>query len=301
MNKWWLVVFVLFGLYLIGAVVAVVAFGSHFGSSFGNKIVVVPLEGVITTASSGSFFNEGGVSSTKLVEEIKNLDKDESVKGVIFEIDSPGGTVVASQEIADAIKKMNKTNYAVIREVGASGAYWVASSTDKIIASPMSITGSIGVIGSYLEFSQLFEKYGVSYERLVSGKYKDTGVPYRNLTDDERALLQRKLDVVHEFFIEEVAKNRNMSVDAVRNVSTGEFFLGEEAKQIGLVDELGNRDTAVELMKKQLNLTDVNVVEERKEPSLFDILSGKVAYQFGRGFGSVIAEYDLDNKFEIKA
>ncbi len=302
MNKWWIVVFVLIGLYIIGAIFAVFSFGFNGGPSFGNQIVVVPIEGMLTTSSPQSFFGSGGVaSSSDIVKDIEELEKDDSVKGIIFEIDSPGGTVVASQEIADAIKAMNKTNYAVIREVGASGAYWAASATDKIVASPMSITGSIGVYGSYLEFSGLFDKYGVGYERLVGGKYKDVGVPYRELTNDERELLQGKLDLVHEFFIQEVASNRNMNVDSVRNVSTGEFFLGQEAKELGLVDELGNRNTAVELMKQELNLTDVEIVERRFEPSFFDILSGNVAYQFGRGFGSVVTDYSLNNRLEIMA
>lgn len=295
MNKWLLVILILLGLYVVGTII------SFFGSDnvLGDKIVVVPLDGEISTSGNNGFLQNGGISSTDLVKTIKDLDKDNSVKAVIFEINSPGGSVVASQEIADAIKSMNKTNYAVIREEGASGAYWIASASNKIIASPMSITGSIGVYGSYLEFSGLFDKYGIDYERLISGKYKDLGVPYRNLTADERSLLQSKLDKIHEYFIEQVAKNRNMDLDKVRNLSTGEFYLGEEAKDLGLIDVLGNRDTAVEMIKKQFNLTEVNVVENKPKTSFIDKVLSGVSYQFGKGFGSVL--FNLDNKLEIKA
>ena len=300
MNKWLLVILVLVGLYIIGSVIAIFAFCEK--ASFSDKIAVVPIEGEITSfSSSGGFLGGGGFSSSDIVKQIEDLDKDDSVKGIIFEINSPGGEVVASQEIADAVKKLNKTNYAVIREVGASGAYWIASASDKIIASPMSITGSIGVYGSYLEFSGLFEKYGVGYERLVSGKYKDVGVPYRGLTNEEKNILQKKLDMVHEFFVGDVANNRNMSIEDVRKVATGEFYLGQEAKGLGLVDELGNKDDAIELMKKELGLTSIEVKEERKENSFFDILLGNVAFQFGRGFGSAVVNYQLNNRFDIRA
>ena len=198
-------------------------------------------------SSTGIF---GGQTSEGVLQDIKDAGKDSTVKGIILEINSPGGAVVASQEIADAVKSLNKTKYAVIREVGASGGYWIASATDKIIASPMSITGSIGVIGSYLEFSGLFEKYGIGYERLVSGDKKDIGTPYRDLTSEEKTLMENKLRIVHEYFIKQVAMNRHMEIEDVRKVATGEFYLGSEAKELGLIDEFGNKETAIELMKK---------------------------------------------------
>ena len=291
MNKWLFAFLVLVALYLAGSLISLFLFRND-GVVLGDKIVVVPLDGEITVSGNQDFFQVGGVSSTELIKTIQELDEDSSVKGVIFEINSPGGGVVASQEIASAVKSMNKTKYSVIREFGASGAYWIASATDKIIVSPLSITGSIGVYGSYLEFSELFDKYGVGYQRLVSGKYKDLGVPYRNLTDEERKLFQGKLDIIHEYFIMDVAKNRHMNFDNVKDVATGEFFLGVEAKKIGLVDELGDKDTAVELMKKQLNLTDVGIVESRKKVTLLDRFFGDVAYQLGRGFGKSIVEFN---------
>ncbi len=300
MNKWLVAVFVVIGLFLIASLVSSVLFNDN--KFTGNTIIVVPLDGVITTqGSGGSLFEGSGVSSTELIKKIKELNEDSSIKGVIFEIDSPGGTVVASQEISDAVKELKKPKYAVIREVGASGAYWVASATDKIIASPMSITGSIGVLGSYLEFSKLFEKYGVTYERFTGGEFKDLGSPYKIVSEEERKLLQGKIDLVHDYFIKEVAKNRKMDEVKVRKLATGEFYLGQEAKDLGLIDELGNRETAINEMKKQLNLTDVNIEEMKEQPNLFQALGQLFAYSFGRGFAAELNKLNLENQYKISA
>lgn len=283
MNKWAVVLIVLVIIYAASSITAnIIEKGT-----FEDKIVIIPINGIITVdGEDNSFYSITGASSDSILKQIEEISKDETVKGVIFEINSPGGAVVASQEIADAVKGLNKTKYAVIREVGASGAYWVASATDKIIASPVSITGSIGVIGSYLEFSKLFEKYGVDYERLVSGERKDIGVPYRDLTEEERKLLQKKLSLVHEYFIKEVAKNRKMSEDEVRKAATGEFYLGQEALDLGLVDELGNKEKAIELMKQELGVKDINVVKREERKGILRLLQ-EVSYNMGQGFGSV--------------
>ena len=274
---------------------AVASISSQFfkQGTFEDKIEIIPINGVISIEGDDSgFYSIGSSSSDQILQDIKEASEDKSVKGVIFEINSPGGAVVASQEIADAIKKINKTKYAVIREVGASGAYWIASANDKIIASPMSITGSIGVISSYLEFSKLFDKYGIDYERLVAGEKKDIGTPFRDLTKEEKELLQKKLTTVHEFFIKEVAENRNMDLESVRKAATGEFYLGQEAKELGLIDELGNEETAIELMKKELKVEDISIIKKEHKKGLFELLSG-VSYNMGRGFGSIFKEENL--------
>ncbi|HIH26372.1 signal peptide peptidase SppA [Candidatus Woesearchaeota archaeon] len=287
MNKWGIFAVVIIILYIVAGL------GSKLFNvqDYEDKILVIPINGVITLEKSSGIYGLGGQSTETVLEDIKTAGKDKTVKGIILEINSPGGAVVASQEIADAVKSINKTKYAVIREVGASGGYWVASSTDKIIASPMSITGSIGVIGSYLEFSGLFEKYGIGYERIVSGEKKDIGTPYRDLTPEEKTLMENKLKIVHEYFIKQVAINRHMEIDDVRKIATGEFYLGSEAKELGLIDEFGNRETAIELMKKELNNTEIKVITREHQTSIFDLFSG-VSYNMGRGIGSVLLEQE---------
>ena len=287
MNKWGIFAVVIIILYIVAGL------GSKLFNvqDYEDKILVIPINGVITLEKSSGIYGLGGQSTETVLEDIKTAGKDKTVKGIILEINSPGGAVVASQEIADAVKSINKTKYAVLREVGASGGYWVASSTDKIIASPMSITGSIGVIGSYLEFSGLFEKYGIGYERIVSGEKKDIGTPYRDLTPEEKTLMENKLKIVHEYFIKQVAINRHMEIDDVRKIATGEFYLGSEAKELGLIDEFGNRETAIELMKKELNNTNIKVITREHQTSIFDLFSG-VSYNMGRGIGSVLLEQE---------
>src|SRR3989338_178321 len=145
-----------------------------------------------------------------------------TMSAISSEINSPGGAPVASYELASAIKKINKTTIAVIREVGASGAFWAATAANKIYANQMSLTGSIGVLASHLEFAGIMQKYNVTYRGLVAGKYKDAGTPYKQMTTDEQAIYQKILDKLHEQFINAVAQNRKMSFEQVRAVRSEE-------------------------------------------------------------------------------
>ncbi len=300
MNKWFTALIVLLVIYAIASFFAFLSVGEK--DSFVDKIAVIPLEGMIVTSGESDVFLRGGVvSSGSFIDELKTLDEDEKVKGIIIEIDSPGGTAVASQEIADAIKSLNKTNYAVIRGVGASGAYWAASASDKIFVSSLSITGSIGVIASYLQFSELFEKYGIEYERLVAGESKDIGSPFKDLSGKERKILQKKIELMHKIFIQEVAENRRLNISYVEGLADGEFYLGSEALELGLVDSIGNREDAVEIMKQELGRDDLVVVEKKRKISLAEVLLGKMSYNFGIGFAKGISEFELENKFEIRA
>ena len=263
----------------------------------GEKIIVLPLEGTITSGGSTDLFGGSSLSSLTFAEKIREINAASNVKGVIIEINSGGGSVIGSEEIADAIKELNKTKYAVIREVVASGAYWVASATDKIYASPMSITGSVGVIGSYLEFSGLFDKYGVGYERLVGGEYKDIGSPFKKLSLEEEKIMQKKIDIIHEYFIEEVAKNRELDVDVVRSLADGQFYLGIEAKDLGLIDEFGDTNKAKKDMEEIIGEYKLERIEEKK--SILDFFK-LTSYYLGKGIGSeLVNNIELKNKMDI--
>lgn len=267
-----------------------------------EQILIIPVYGIISTSSSGFPFEQTGSSVTSILNELKKAKDDNKIKAVILDINSPGGTVVASKEIADAVKKLNKPSIAVIREVGASGAYWIASSSDLIIADELSITGSIGVIGSYLQFSKLMQEYGVTYERLVGGEYKDLGANFKELEQDERNILQNKIDIIHEFFIKEVKENRRLN--DTKKISTGEFFLGIEAKDLGLIDKFGNKETAVEEAKKLADLKSPSVVEFKERKTLFDLIQGISSsnfYYLGKGIGNEIYSKSQNQDLEIKA
>ncbi len=282
-----ILLFSFFGLMAVIFIVIPLLFAAFDGSAFGN-VALIPINGQITVEGEGTF-GSPTVSSSDIVTFIAEADEAPGITAIVLEINSPGGSAVASDEIATAAKKAKKPVVALIREAGASGGYWIASDADHIIANRMSITGSIGVVSSYLEFSGLMEKYGVKYERMVSGKYKDTGSPLKDLTEEERMILQRKLDRIHGYFIDGVAENRNLAPEHVASLATGEFFLGVEALEAGLVDELGDADTVKEYLKKTYGLETVDFVRYEHEPSFIEALTGVFAdasFRIGEGIGS---------------
>jgi len=288
MKKWQYVLIVLIGIWAFGFLVSSIV-NSNDNKVLQDQVLVVPIKGVISSSSSSSLFESSGLNLDSTLKSLKKAKEDNTIKAVVLEINSPGGTVIASRELANAVKNLDKPTVAVIREVGASGAYWVASSADVIIADELSITGSIGVISSYLQFSKIMEEYGITYERLTAGSYKDLGSPYKELTQNERNILQSKLNIIQGVFINEVKENRQIT--DLNRVSTGEFFLGVEAKELGLIDKFGDRDTAIEEAKTLANLKDPRIIEFKEKTSLFNIfslISKESFYYLGRGIGSEI-------------
>ena len=172
-----------------------------------GNVAVIPIEGLITTGEET--FTQG-VKSKTIVDLIEKAQKNDDIKAILLEINSPGGTPVATDEIASAVKEANKTTIAVIRETGASGAFWIATAADRIFANRMSITGSIGVQASRLEFAGLIADYNVTYRRLTAGRLKDAGSRFREMTPEEQQLFQTMLDKLHNEFIKAVAHNRNL-------------------------------------------------------------------------------------------
>ncbi len=251
---------------------------------------MIPVKGLIVTESTRDLFGTGIASSSQIVRDIEDASRNPEIKAILLEIDSPGGAPVATDEIATAIERANKTTAAWIREAGASGAYWIASATEYIVANRMSITGSIGVYGSYLDFSGFISDWNVSYERLVGGKYKDTGAPFRKLSSQERKLLQKKIDLMHQIFSDEIQKNRKLTKSQINAVAEGEFYLGSEAISLGLIDKLGGKKEAIEYIEKKLNITAKLAVYEHR-PSLLEILGGMVnerSFFLGKGIGEGI-------------
>lgn len=283
----WIIVLILVGLFVISSAVACsIAVFNSAEKATGN-IAIIQIKGAIASSPSGSFFSENYASADTIIKDIARAESDPKIKGVIFEINSPGGSAVASEEILSAVKEMQKPKIAWIREVGASGAYWIASSTDHIIASRMSVTGSVGVISSYLEFSGIMDDYNITYQRLVSGKYKDTGTPFRQLKSEEYKILQEKLDMIHRYFLNDVQEKRNISSSGISKVSTGMFFLGSEALELGLIDQIGGKKEAIEYMEKKLGITVQVITYEHKKSFIEQIFSlEKASYAFGKGFSS---------------
>lgn len=280
-----LVVLSIFSVIIAGAIGLFLGVGSTETVKIGN-VAVIPVEGPIVT-TSGAGLGKREVVSDDIIRLIEKAEKDTTIKAIVFAINSPGGSPVASDEIAAAIKTTNKTSVGWIRDLGASGAFWIATATDHVIANPASFTGSIGVIGSYLEFGNFLSDYNVTYRRLTAGKYKDMGSPFKTMTPEEQALFQQSLDELHTGFINAVAENRKLSPDVVRNLATGQFYTGLQAKNLGLVDELGGRKEVVAYLKQQLK-TDITLVPFKKPKSFFERLAesfSNTGFSVGQGIG----------------
>lgn len=196
-------------------------------------------------------FDYDVVSSEDIIWTIKKANDDPYIKAIAIEVDSNGGLPVAGEEISKAVENSGKPVVAFIRQTGASAAYWSISGADKIFASKNSDVGSIGVTMSYLNKVNKNKKDGYTYEQLSSGKYKDSGDPDKELTYDERAIFLRDVKILHQNFIESVSKNRKMPIEKVRQIADGSTVLGEKAKELGLIDEIGGIDE----VEKYLNET----------------------------------------------
>jgi protease-4 len=206
------------------------------GISLSNdKIAVITIQGVLTSA-------------TDTIEQFKKYEEDEEVKALVLRIDSPGGTVVAAQEIYREIKKLRETKIVLtsMGNVAASGGYYVAAATEEIIANPGTLTGSIGVISEYPNFEELMKKVGLKSEVLKGGRYKDLGNPTREMTVEERQLLQDLIDNIHMQFIRDVALGRGRTIEEIEPLADGRVFTGEQAQENGLVDRLGNFQDALD-------------------------------------------------------
>jgi len=223
------------------------------------NIAVLPVEGAILP-----FYGIGDfdlIITPEVVETFMDAaEGDIKIKAVLTEINSPGGTPVASQRIAERFRSSELPVVGLIGDIGASGGYMVAAATDYLIASPMSSVGSIGVNMSYLEESEKNEEEGLTYVQLIAGKYKDVGSPDRAITDEEKALLQADLDIVHNLFIDLIALYRGLDRDAVVAVADGSTMLGVTAKEAKLVDGLGGRAEAKAILATTLEMDVKDIV-----------------------------------------
>lgn len=238
------------------------------GIQFGDKVAVVAIEGVITDPDSIS-------------KQIKEYGERDDIKAIVVRIDSPGGGVGPSQEIYRELKKVSAKKEVVVSmgSVAASGGYYIAAAADKIIANPGTITGSIGVIMEFASLEDLLSKIGLKGYVIKSGEYKDIGSPFRGMKDDERKLLQGVIDDVHKQFIGIVAENRKLNIDAVKKIADGRIFSGMQAQQIGLVDEIGNFQDAIDTAASMANIKGKPAVlyPEKERPMLWDVIFGDAA------------------------
>ncbi len=291
MSKKTLLVIIVAIIVIIAAVLILSAsFPSTF--SFGEKIAVIKLEGTIS--SSGSFLPVAQANPKNINELLDKAESDPTVRAVLLEINSPGGSPVASDEISAKIDSMNKTVVAYIGDIGTSGAYWVASSSDKIVVHPLAITCSIGAFTTSADLSEFFNKIGFNYTTVKSGELKDIGSPFRPLTEKEKEILQSLINQVQNEFVNKIKTNRNLNDYEVSRISDGRPCLGKEAVELGLADETGTKGDAIKLIKKLENLKKPRVVEFSQEEDLFGAAFGasltRAFYALGLGIGAGLKE-----------
>lgn len=250
--------FFLFSYFIISNDDARLGWGSQ------EKIALIRVEGVI-------------FDSRKIIQELRRYRKDPNIKAILMRIDSPGGAVAPSQEIYDELIEIQKEGIKkVITSMGtvaASGGYYIASATELIFANPGTLTGSIGVIMELTNIEGLLQKIGIEGITIKSGENKDVGSPFRKMTTKERALLQSVLDDVHDQFIEAVAQGRSLEIETVRKLADGRIFTGRQAKAVGLVDEMGSLQAAIEKLAEMAGIEgEPQIVETKKNSSLLELL-----------------------------
>lgn len=256
------------GLFLLLLIFGLAFFLGKWDEFGGPKVALLEVDGLIT-------------NSEQVIEHIRHHMENETVRAFVIRINSPGGGVAPSQEIYEEIKKVRQMHekpvVASLSTVGASGGYYIAAAADKIVANPGSITGSIGVIIQIPNISDLLNKVGIRSVIIKSGRYKDLASATRELTPAERKLLQQLIDDIHDQFIEAVAEGRGLSREQVETVADGRIFSGRQALELGLVDQLGNLQDAIDTAAKMGGIEgkpQIVQIKERKF-SLLGLLLGK--------------------------
>lgn len=201
----------------------------------GEKVGVVEIKGLIGDARP-------------ILKQLDKFNQDQRIKAIVLRVNSPGGAVGPSQEILREVEKIRQQKKVVasLGTLAASGGYYVSCGADLIMANPGTATGSIGVLMQFANIEQLTKKLGLDFFTLKAGRYKDVGSPFRPMTKEEAAYLQHLIDDIYQQFLQDVAKNRKLPLEKVRALAEGKIFTGVEAKQLGLVDELGNLPDAIE-------------------------------------------------------
>ncbi|WP_049922824.1 signal peptide peptidase SppA [Halopiger djelfimassiliensis] len=267
----------------------------------GYDVAEVAVEGPITRDGSGGPLPSSprATPADDIVDEIDRADADDSVDALLLKLNTPGGEVVPSDDIRLAAERFDGPTIAYTTDVCASGGYWIASGCDELWAREGSIVGSIGVIGSRVNASELAEKVGLSYERFAAGEYKDAGTPLKELEEDEREYLQGLIDDYYETFVERVSDGRDLETEFVRDTEA-RIYLGEQAHEMGLVDELGTRRELEDELADRLETDAVTVEEfEPQRPLMSRVGAGaqRVAYAFGAG----IAGLGQDRGFRLRS
>jgi len=250
------------------------------------RVALIEITGTIDETSASSPWSEPALGARDVIGYLRTVQDDPRYAAVVVRIDSPGGSPAAAQEIYQAILRTRAAGKPVVASMGdmaTSAAYYVAAAADRIVANPGTLTGSIGAIMEVLVVEDLLARLGINPETIVSGPYKDTGSPYRELEPWERDYLQQLVNDLLDQFVQDVAHGRRMDAQAVRELADGRVFSGRQALALGLVDQLGGLEDAVEAASELAGLAGrPAVVPFRRERSLYDRLLGMTSTLIAR-------------------
>ncbi len=251
-----------------------------------KKIVVLDVNGVIQdTNDAESLFQAAGYNHKGFMKQLNYIKEDDTVKGIILKINSPGGGVVESAEIHDKLveiqQETKKPVYISMGSMAASGGYYISAPAKKIFASEETLTGSLGVIMQGVNYEGLADKYGVDFVTIKSGQYKDIMSPTRQMTEEERQILQTMIDNSYEGFVKVIAEGRNMTAEQVKRIADGRIYDGRQAKELNLIDDFGYLEDVIQQMMEQEKLKDAKVVRYTDAIGFASLFNIKVQELFG--------------------
>ncbi|MDM5360096.1 signal peptide peptidase SppA [Peribacillus sp. ACCC06369] len=246
------------------------------GDDLTNVIAVFDVEGTIQDTGEASLLSSTTYNHRAFMDKLKMAEENDDIKGIILRVNSPGGGVVESAEIYDKIldiKKVKKPVYVSMGSVAASGGYYISAPADKIYASPETMTGSLGVIMQGYNYEKLAKKYGVEFETIKSGPHKDIMSPTREMTGDEREILQDMIDNSYDQFVKIIADGRGMTEKEVREIADGRIYDGRQAKENHLIDDFGHLDDVIAAMKTDIGNKDAQVIRYTDEAGFGSLFS----------------------------
>jgi len=248
-------------------------------SAMPDSVYVIRMEGVISGTETASLFSGTAVTPEYMIEQFIAAEKNPNVKALLIRVNSSGGSASASQEIFEELKKIKKPVVVSVSDICASGAYYISCAADKIVANRSSSVGSIGVVMQIPNLEELYKKLGIKYTTIKQGQYKDSGSTDRPLTTEEEQLFRQQTFKIYEQFIADVAETRNMDIEKVEEIATGWVYLGTEAKELGLVDEIGTYKDAEKIAAQLGGIRGEPNIVYGKKYSIFDIFLQSFLYK----------------------
>jgi len=262
------------GFIALNAMVRMIGGSVPTTTGVGDAVAVIRLDGAISS-SSGNSLAVQGITPDLVVDLLEQAAVDPAIKAVVVRVNSPGGTVVASDEIYRAFLEFDKPIVVLMEEMAASGGYYIACGSDHILAHPATLTGSIGVISQFYNVEELLDKVGVDVIVIASGPHKDIGSSFREMTEEEQALWQGIADEIYGDFVALVAQARDLPPEQVRELADGSVYTGRQAFERGLVDGVGTVDDAITKAAELGGIEgEPRVIELESTPSLLDSLYG---------------------------